>query len=90
MVYIYIGPPWWLTGKESTNQETRFDLWVGKIPWRRKWQPTTMFLPRKSHGQRSLIFLVNFFLFHYGLLLQDIEHYSLCYTAGPFIYPFCL
>ena len=28
--------------------------WVGKIPWRRKWQPTPIFLPRKSHGQRSL------------------------------------
>ena len=30
--------------------ETRFDLWVRKIPWRRKWQPTLVFLPRKSHG----------------------------------------
>ena len=28
--------------------------WVGKIPWRRKWQPTPVFLPGKSHGQRSL------------------------------------
>ena len=27
---------------------------VGKIPWRRKWQPSPVFLPRKSHGQRSL------------------------------------
>ena len=31
-----------------------FDPWVGKIPWRRKWQPTLVFLPEKSHGQRSL------------------------------------
>ena len=31
-----------------------FDLWVGKIPWRRKWQPTPVFLPGKSHGQRNL------------------------------------
>ena len=30
-----------------------FDLWVGKIPWRRKWQPTLVFLPGESHGQRS-------------------------------------
>ena len=30
------------------------DPWVGKIPWRRKWQSTTVFSPRKSHGQRSL------------------------------------
>ena len=27
-----------------------FDPWVGKIPWRRKWQPTPVFLPEKSHG----------------------------------------
>ena len=32
----------------------RFDPWVGKIPWRRKWQPTPVFLPGKSYGQRSL------------------------------------
>ena len=30
------------------------DLWVGKFPWRRAWQPTPVFLPGKSHGQRSL------------------------------------
>ena len=30
------------------------DPWVGKIPWRRKWHPTPLFLPGKSHGQRSL------------------------------------
>ena len=39
--------------KEPTCQFT-FDPWVGKIPWRRKWQPTPVFLPGKSHGQRSL------------------------------------
>ena len=32
-----------------------FDPWVGKIPWRRKWQPTSVLLPGKSHGQRSLV-----------------------------------
>ena len=31
-----------------------FDPWVGKIPWRRPWQPTPIFLPGESHGQRSL------------------------------------
>ena len=31
-----------------------FDPWVGKIPWRGKWQPTPVFLSGKSHGQRSL------------------------------------
>ena len=35
-------------------RRTRFDCWVRKIPWRRKWQPTPVFLPGKSYGQRSL------------------------------------
>ena len=33
----------------------QFDPWVGKIPWRRKWQPTPVFLPGESHGWRSLV-----------------------------------
>ena len=35
-------------------QETRLDLWVRKIPWRRKWQLIPVFLPGESHGQGSL------------------------------------
>ena len=31
-----------------------WEPWVGKIPWRRAWQPTPVFLPGESHGQRSL------------------------------------
>ena len=31
-----------------------FDLWVGKIPWRRAWKPTAEFFPGESHGQRNL------------------------------------
>ena len=34
---------------------TGFNPWVGKIPWRRKWRPTPVFLPGKSHGRRSLV-----------------------------------
>ena len=34
-------------------QKLQFDLWVRKIPWRREWQPSPVFLPGKSHGQRS-------------------------------------
>ena len=49
----------WHSAKESTCQCRRYrrhglDPWVRKIPWRRKWQPTSVFLPGKSHGQRSL------------------------------------
>ena len=36
------------------NQGTWFDPWVGKSSWRRKWQPTLVFLPGKPHGQRTL------------------------------------
>ena len=35
-------------------QETRFNPWVGKIPWRRKWQPNPVFLTGEFRGQRSL------------------------------------
>ena len=34
--------------------ECEFNPWVGKIPWRRAWQPAVVFLPGESHGQRSL------------------------------------
>ena len=48
--------PWWLSGKEFVCQcrRCRVDPWVRKIPCRRKWQPTPVFLPGQSHGQRSL------------------------------------
>ena len=51
--------PRWCIGKESTCQCRRckihgFNPWVGKVFWRRKWQPIPVFLPGKSHGQRSL------------------------------------
>ena len=53
--------PWWLSSKEFACQWGRceFDSWVGKkeemaTQWRRKWQPTPVFLPEKSYGQRSL------------------------------------
>ena len=36
-------------------QETQVDPWVGKIPWRRKWQLASVFLSRKFLGQRSLV-----------------------------------
>ena len=48
------------SGKKPTCQCKRhkrhgFNPWVQKIPWRRKWQSTSVFLPGKSHGQRSLV-----------------------------------
>ena len=51
------GLPWWLSGKESGSECRRleFDPWVRKIPRRRKWQPTPVFLTGKFHRQRSLV-----------------------------------
>ena len=48
------------SGKEPTCQCRRcrrhgFDPWVGKVPWRRKWQPSSVFLPGKYYGQKSLV-----------------------------------
>ena len=40
--------------KSVESPVSGFDPWVGKIPWRRVWEPTPVFLPGESHGQRSL------------------------------------
>ena len=49
--------PRWHSGKESSCQHKRcrFDPWIIKRPWRRKWQPTPVFLPGKFCGQRSVL-----------------------------------
>ena len=54
------GLPSGASGKELACQCRRhrrhgFDSWVGKIPWRRTWQPSLVFLPGKSHGQTRLV-----------------------------------
>ena len=54
------GFPGGTSGKEPTCQCRRhkrygFDPTIGKIPWRRAWQATPVFLPGESHGQRSLV-----------------------------------
>ena len=47
--------PWWLSGKESCQCKRReYDPWVRKISWRRKWQPTPVFLPGEFHGRGNL------------------------------------
>ena len=53
----FSGLPWWLRQGRICLQyrRPRFDPWVKKIPWRRKWLPTPVFLPGESHGQRSLV-----------------------------------
>ena len=100
-VCIYIFPPSWhfpggTSSKEPICQCRRqqrygFNPWVGKIPGRRKWQPTPIFSPGKSHGQRSLLGYSpqghkNSNLPptppHPSRSSQSTELSSLCYTAG--------
>ena len=53
---IFFGLPWWLRLFRICQQCGRpgFDLWVGKIPWRREWLPTPVSLPGEFYGQRGL------------------------------------
>ena len=59
-IWKYMGFP---SGSVVKNSPARaghgkrygFNPWVGKIPWRSKWQPTPVFLPGEFHGQRSLV-----------------------------------
>ena len=55
-VYMNLGLLLWLRWWRICLQcrKPRFDSWVGKIPWKREWQPTLVFLPGEPHGQRSL------------------------------------
>ena len=56
LINTRLGLSWWLSGKETACQCRRhgFDPWVGKILWSRKWWLTPVFLPGKSHRERSL------------------------------------
>ena len=65
---LYRSGPSLLAQRWRTHQQCRgcgFDPWVRKILWRRAWQPTPVFLPGKSHEQRSLAGYMG---------LQRIEH----------------
>ena len=53
----YVGFQGGASGKEPACQRRRrgFDPWVRKIPWRRAWKATPVFLPGESHGWRTLV-----------------------------------
>ena len=36
------------------QERPKLNLWFGKIPWRREWEPTPVFLPGEFHGQKNL------------------------------------
>ena len=44
-----------MPAKAGYTLQHRFDPWVGKVPWRRAWQPAPVLLPGESRGQRSLV-----------------------------------
>ena len=57
---MQVGFPGGISGKEHASKCRRckrceFDPWVRKIAWRKAWQPTPVFLPGESYGQRSLL-----------------------------------
>ena len=53
--YHYCGPGGFAGGSDSKESgRLRFDPWVGKVPWRRAWLPTPVFLPGEFHRERSL------------------------------------
>ena len=78
-----IGLPCWLSGKEFACQCRRPGLnpWIWKIPWRRKWQLTPVFLPGKFHGQRSLVGYSPWGSkrVRYNLVTQQQQQYTLLY-----------
>ena len=89
--YCIIDPIWGMgfpgvaNGKKSACQyrkhkRHRFDTWVGKIPWSRKWQPTLVFLPGKSHGQRSLVDTVHGVVWSWTRLKRLSRH---AHTTSP-------
>ena len=60
----------WVNNPPAMQETQEMEMWVQPLvwedPWRRKWQPTPVFLPGRSHGQRSLA--------GYSMGLQRIRH----------------
>ena len=61
------------------------DSWIRKIPWRRKWLPTLVFLPGEFHGQRSLVGYSHFFLLYNIVLVLPYINMNppQVYTCSP-------
>ena len=59
ILYISVPPPLksgaFLLAQTVKNLPAMQETWVGKIPWRREWQPTPIFLPGESQGRGSLV-----------------------------------
>ena len=76
-----------------------FEPWIRKIPWQRKWQPTSVLLPGKFHGWRSLLATVHgvaksrtqlndfTFTFHFQASLSMGFFWQECLSGLPFLSP---
>ena len=57
--YLFKASPvaqqWRICPQCRRHRRLEFDPWFGEIPWRREWQPTSVFLPEKSRGQKNLV-----------------------------------
>ena len=80
--------------KESTCQRRRhrFNPWFGKIPWRRKWQPTQVFLPGEFHGQRSLMGLLQSLGLQSWIrkCLYDWHFHFLWSSSAPYVWTYLI
>ena len=94
------GFPGGTRGKEPAcecRRQTQIWSWIGKIPWRREWQPTPVFLPGEFHGQRTgiLCILVGYTVhvvtksqtwlsdFHFTHSLVNLDHFeSYCFNQS--------
>ena len=76
------------TGKEISLQckTPRFDSWLWKVPWRRKWQPTPVSLPGESHEQRSLGVLQSMGSYRDGHEWVTKYMWDLCSPTSPLHY----
>ena len=66
-----------LSANAGDGREPRFSPWVGKVPWRRKWQPIPVFLPGESHGQRRLDGWIDWACLQ---VIHDVDHLFMLLT----------
>ena len=103
VIFIHLWEGMWLRWWSVCLQcrKPGFDSWVGRIPWKRKWQPSPVLLPGKSHGRRILVGCSPWgrkeldtterlhFHFHKWMQNRSVPHY---YTEGTeqFLWLSCL
>ena len=92
VIYTCLAFPAGVSGKKPTCQYRRHrsDPWVEKIPWRRAWQPTPVFLQGESHGQRSLVGCIHGVTKSQTRLRQISMHALLAWSLHSHTEPSCI